>query len=231
MITTSSSLADILRESPASVGVFHSHGLDYCCGGKASLSTACVAKGIDAGIVLRELITVSRRHGHGNLHIELWSTEFLVAYIINNHHAFVRYVLPLASEQMQRVVTKHGERFLDATAVLDLLEDLQASLVEHLAEEERELFAVPLSPRAQAEISIIIQQHELEHEEVGRKLQRLRAITCDFTPPAGACTTHQAAYDTMRRFYEDTMQHVYLENAILFPQMLADVAIQSTTLH
>jgi regulator of cell morphogenesis and NO signaling len=132
---------------------------------------------------------------------------------------------------MTKVVSKHGERFLDAPAILELLLELQTALFSHLEDEEQVLFSASRAELSSEQIRSIVTSHETEHEEVGRKLQRLRAITSDFSPPEGACTTHRSAYTTMRAFYEDTMQHVFLENAVLFPQMLEQVPPISTTHH
>jgi regulator of cell morphogenesis and NO signaling len=220
MFTLTSPLAEILRESPNTVGVFHRHGLDYCCGGKTPLNEACLDRGIDPRNVYAELLNVADGEAFGNLHVDLWSTAFLVDFIVSNHHAFVRTALPLAISQMSKVVMKHGERFLDATAILELLMELQTSLMDHLEEEERVLFSAVATSLSPSELRTIIDAHEHEHAEVGLKLQRLRAITSDFTPPDGACTTHRSSYGTMKAFYEDTMQHVFLENAILFPRFV-----------
>ncbi len=231
MVTIQSPISEILRDSPKSVGVFHRLGIDYCCGGKTPLNEACQDRGIDASDVLREVLSITDGEAFGNLHADLWSTDFLVSFIVANHHSFLRTVLPLAIGQMSKVVSKHGERFLDAPAILELLLELQSALLSHLDDEERVLFSSSKVNLSSEQIRSIVAAHETEHEEVGRKLQRLRAITSDFTPPEGACTTHRSAYTTMRAFYEDTMQHVYLENAVLFPQMLEQISPTSTTHH
>jgi regulator of cell morphogenesis and NO signaling len=231
MVTIQSPIAEILRDSPKSVGVFHRLGIDYCCGGKTPLNQACHDRGIDATDVLREVLSITDGETFGNLHADFWSADFLIDFIVANHHSYLRTVLPLAIGQMSKVVSKHGERFMDAPAILELLVELQDSLLSHLDDEERVLFSPTHVSLSAEELQKIVAAHESEHEEVGRKLQRLRAITSDFTPPEGACTTHRSAYTTIRSFYEDTMQHVYLENAVLFPQMLQIASTSSTTHH
>jgi regulator of cell morphogenesis and NO signaling len=44
----------------------------------------------------------------------------------------------------------------------------------------------------------------------------MRAITNKYTPPDGACQTHRSAYHLLREFSEDLMQHVFIENTVLF---------------
>ncbi|MCX6140923.1 MAG: DUF542 domain-containing protein [Candidatus Kapabacteria bacterium] len=231
MFTTASSLTDILRDAPASVSVFHQHGLDYCCGGKTSLQKACSDRGLDVQMILGELVNAKDSDVSGSIHPELWNTAFLIDYIINNHHSFLRNTLPMACEQMQRVVDRHGDRYPDAKAIAELMEELRSTLLEHLDEEEKGVFAAVLTDANAASATHEIENHEKSHSDVGRKLQRLRALTNEFVPPLDACTTHRAGYDSMRRIYEDTMQHVYLENALLFPHIISDINRITNTHH
>lgn len=218
MFTLHTSLTEILREAPNTVGVFHTHGLDFCCGGKTPLADACKQKGLDANSVFTELLNASASDSVQSMHPDLWPTSFLKTFIVENHHAFLRTALPMAIAQMTKVIGKHGERFLEAQAILELLTDLQESFDYHLAKEESDVLSSnPTS--VNTDWHALILQHEREHDDVGHKIQRLRAITNNFTPPSGACATHRAAYDTMQRLYVDTMQHVFLENSILFPRL------------
>ena len=53
-------------------------------------------------------------------------------------------------------------------------------------------------------------------EEHRRQLQRLETITERFTVPAGACRSWQALYAGACKFADDLMEHIHLENNILF---------------
>ena len=46
MIDPSRTVADLVLEQPSRARVFEELGVDYCCGGKQSLSTACDARGL-----------------------------------------------------------------------------------------------------------------------------------------------------------------------------------------
>jgi len=61
---------------------------------------------------------------------------------------------------------------------------------------------------------------ELEHEEHGANLARTRALTDDLTAPAEACPTWQALYLRLRELEADLMDHIHLENHVLFPRVL-----------
>jgi len=219
MISQTTPLAQIVRDHPAAARVFHRYHLDFCCGGQHSLQQACQEHHIEPATIIAELEESIGSDAAFSIHPDIWSTEFLTSFILQNHHAFVRQELPHIIEQMAKVVRKHGEKFIDAAAILELLQELQQSLTDHMMLEEANLLSYAAAATTLEQRRALINDHLNDHDDLGRKLQRLRAITSDFTPPQGACTTHRAAYAGIKRFYEDTMQHVFLENTILFPRL------------
>jgi len=66
-------------------------------------------------------------------------------------------------------------------------------------------------------IAAPIQVMELEHEHAGDVLYKIRSLTNNYTPPAGACTTFQVSFAELKEFEEDLHRHVHLENNLLFP--------------
>ena len=46
-------------------------------------------------------------------------------------------------------------------------------------------------------------------------------LTNDITPPTGACVTWRALYTGLTQLREDLMQHIHLENNILFANATA----------
>ena len=61
-----------------------------------------------------------------------------------------------------------------------------------------------------------IAQMRLEHDEHGERLRRLEALTGGFALPDGACPTWAALYTGLRKLVDDVMEHVHLENNVLF---------------
>jgi regulator of cell morphogenesis and NO signaling len=57
-----------------------------------------------------------------------------------------------------------------------------------------------------------------DHSDQGRMLEQITAITDDFTPPDGACGTWRALYAGAAEFKEDLIEHIHIENNILFPR-------------
>ena len=65
---------------------------------------------------------------------------------------------------------------------------------------------------AQAPMSMM----RFEHDQHGDALATLVALTHDITPPADACNTWRALYAGLNVLREDLMQHIHLENNVLF---------------
>ena len=63
---------------------------------------------------------------------------------------------------------------------------------------------------------------EVEHEHHKADLLEIRALTADMVPPADACTTWRALYLALQQFEQDLMEHIHLENNILFRRALAE---------
>lgn len=52
------------------------------------------------------------------------------------------------------------------------------------------------------------------------QLEELLALTNNITPPADACNTWRALYRGLLEFRDDLMQHIHLENNVLFVNAL-----------
>ena len=97
-----------------------------------------------------------------------------------------------------------------------LLERMQEELESHMCKEEHILFpwlnqGVPLL-HVQGPIGVM--RHE--HDEHAQSLATLAGLTDDLTAPANACTTWRALYAGLEELRRDLMQHIHLENNLLF---------------
>ncbi len=62
---------------------------------------------------------------------------------------------------------------------------------------------------------------ESEHDEAGELLEVIKHTTNNVTPPPEACTTWKAMYNGINELIDDLMDHISLENNVLFPRALA----------
>jgi regulator of cell morphogenesis and NO signaling len=59
---------------------------------------------------------------------------------------------------------------------------------------------------------------EAEHERAGDLIKSISSRTNHYTAPSYACPTFQLTYVMLQEFDNDLLQHIHLENNILFPR-------------
>ena len=59
-----------------------------------------------------------------------------------------------------------------------------------------------------------------EHDDAGKALERMRALTNGYAPPEGACNTYRVMLDGLKQLEQDMHVHVHKENNILFPKAM-----------
>jgi len=226
-------LAALVMQHHQAAAILEKYGLDYCCRGKQTLQEACNDKGIAPELVTAELdqLDFTDQTGGEQPFNNMTATQ-LADYIEQKHHGYVRQSIPVISAHVERVVTKHGERFPWMLQVLQLFKMVEAEMLSHMEKEERVLFpairqieaaknnAAPAVPFA-GFISQPIQVMEAEHEQVGNWMADIRRLTQNYIPPENACTTFRLSLAELKAFEEDLHQHVHLENYVLFPKAQA----------
>ena len=222
-------IGEIVAEKISRSRVFEKYGLDYCCGGHASLDQACQEKGIDPKDILNALLEsdadIKEEDSTDWRKTEL--TE-LADHIETTHHVFLNKELPRLSELMTKVVNAHSERHPELTEVADTLQELREELVQHLGKEEQVLFPIIRQMESSddtnfhcGEVANPIRVMELEHNNAGSALVRLRTLTNGFRIPEDACPTYQALLVGLNEMELDLHHHILKENTILFPRAIA----------
>lgn len=220
-------LATIVTNNHATVPVLEKYDLDFCCKGKRTLADACTEKGLSIEAVAEELEKFTATSSTQMPFTEM-TAEQLISYILIHHHFYVRQAMPAIIGHLEKVATKHGDRFPYMVEVLCLFRELNEEMTMHMHKEEVILFPRIKEITAQLEahqhsnvtpgyIAAPIQVMEQEHELAGDVLYKIRSLTNNYTPPADACTTFQVCLAELKAFEEDLHRHVHLENNLLFP--------------
>lgn len=214
MTKTDITVGQIAAETPASVRVFESYGIDYCCHGSAGFVEACGAKGLDPAAVLAEI----ERAAPASEDARDWRTAplgELVDHILETHHVYLKINLPRIEAMVAKLSKAHGEVFPPVAGVFGAM---KAELDQHLMKEEMILFPMirSLGRGAVGPIRVML----AEHDSAGEALGKLREITGGYVAPVGACNTWKAAYFELAELERDLHRHIHLENNILFPRAL-----------
>jgi len=110
----------------------------------------------------------------------------------------------------------HAARADVPHGLADLLERMAAELAQHMAKEELILFPAMKRGGLLLDAPIACMRHE--HDGHGEHLSALEALTNGIAAPADACRTWQALYAGLAKLADDLMEHIHLENNVLFPR-------------
>lgn len=208
------SLADIAVALPGATAVFRRHKLDFCCGGQVKLAQAAERKALNLDLLEAELDALRERAAPA---ARPEATADLIDLIETRYHAVHRQELPELLRLAQRVEAVHKAHPSVPRGLAELLNRMAQELAEHMAKEEQMLF--PLMRRGgHPMIGQPIRVMLAEHDDHGAHLRQLEALTDDFTPPPEACPTWRALYAGCRKLTDDLMEHIHLENNVLFPR-------------
>ena len=205
-------IGQIAVQLPGATAVFRRLKIDFCCGGQVSLANAAAEKGLDANAVLRELQALQR----SDTAPAVASPSVLIDHIIARYHEVHRAQLPELIRMARRVEAVHRAHPLVPAGLGDLLEEIQEELLSHMAKEEQVLFPM-LKAGGNAFVGQPIGMLRAEHVDHGAALDQLNAMTHDATPPEDACNTWRALYAGIAQLGDDLINHIHLENNVLFP--------------
>ena len=161
-----------------------------------------------------------------------WELDFLMDYIVNTHHRYIKENAELLNDLVQKVAEHHGDSHPELHRLSTSTHHFLQDLLDHIMKEEDALFpairqAIARKKDAAFEtnynigtlndpVSILSKEHEIANED----LYHFRRITRNYSLPENACNSHQFLFSKMKEFEKDLLAHFHLENNILFPKAL-----------
>lgn len=209
------SLGDLARSIPGATALLRRHELDFCCGGRTSLREAAATLGVDGEALARELAAL---HEPADPQQRDWreaTVRELTDHILARYHERHRQQLPDLVRLARKVEMVHAERPECPHGLADHLEGMQAELERHMQKEEQILFPMlnhGVPPAGLPPVEMM----RLEHDQHGQALARMVELAHGLVQPPDACNTWHALLAGLRTLREDLMQHIHLENNILF---------------
>jgi regulator of cell morphogenesis and NO signaling len=219
-MNASMTLAELAVTHPAAARIFYQNGLDFCCGGKRPVGEACRELGLDPEAILSDISQAES----AAVEEQRWDTKTireLINFIVDHYHARLRTEIPELVAMAEKVERVHAEKTTCPRGLREHLEAVRVSVNDHLDKEEGILFPLILSGRGH-HASGPIRVMEFEHREHAVNLQRTRELTRNLTAPPEACATWQALYTRLGALESELMQHIHLENNVLFQRVLSE---------
>jgi regulator of cell morphogenesis and NO signaling len=215
-LSADQAIGQIAVQLPGATAVFRRLKLDFCCGGQISLKQATADKGLDANLVLAELGALQRTDAP----VAISEPATLIDHILSRYHEVHRAQLPELIRMARRVEAVHREHPAVPTGLAEMLETMEQELLSHMQKEELILFPM-LKAGGNPFVTEPIGMMRMEHIDHGAALDALCDRTNDITPPDGACNTWRALYAGIAQLKDDLINHIHLENNVLFAQFEA----------
>jgi regulator of cell morphogenesis and NO signaling len=231
---TAPTVSQMVREDYRLADVFKKWGVNYCCGGNLSLAEACAAKNIDLAALRLELKDATKTLSlPNNLQFNEWPLLFLIDYIVYVHHKYVKDTVPLLAQTLGSFVSGHLKKYPYLAAVEEAFQNLSAVLLEQTEIEEESVFPylkqiINTYERKEDYGHLFVRTMRKPLVEIIRKEQArvsslllsLREQTACYRFADEACTNHRVIYHKLKAFDNDLVQHMHLENNVLYPNVL-----------
>jgi len=212
------SLGELALSIPRASALFRQYDMDYCCGGKQTLARAAQLKALNVEEIEAALAKLAEQPVDKEWRVAPLAE--IIDHIIVRYHDRHREQLPELILQATKVERVHADKPNVPRGLTKYLTLLHEELTNHMMKEERILF--PMIKQGQGShaagpVSVM----ESEHDEAGELLEVIKHTTHNVTPPPEACTTWKAMYNGINELIDDLMEHISLENNVLFPRALA----------
>ena len=225
------SVGSIVSNNYATARVFKYFGIDFCCGGSATLGEACRAAGADVDKVCEAL---ANREESSSMAIpfDSWPTDLLIDYVLKIHHRGIRAKGPRLLADIELVAQSHGDKHPELVQLTSLFASSLEDLENHLQKEEQVLFPYCLELfeanmrglRGErmhcGTVANPIRVMLREHSDEGTRYRYIRNLMNGFAVPDDACVSYRLMLQDLEAFMDGLFEHIHLENNILFPRFV-----------
>src|SRR6266540_3651698 len=113
-------VGEIVKSNYKTASLFQANHIDYCCGGKITLSEACNEAGIDPNQLLTQLDTMLGDTDPDAQYLNDLNIDELSRYIVKRHHTYVRESIPFLEKSLEKLCQVHGDSHPDLLTIRDL---------------------------------------------------------------------------------------------------------------
>lgn len=204
-------IGDIAAQLPGASAVFHRFGIEFCCQGHVSLADAASRRNVDLAEVQEALNALGPRTA------PQVPTSELIDHIQTRYHDAHRRQIAGLIELSHKVESAHVNHPKVPAGLAQTMKQFRAELEALMKKQETIHFPV-LQSKTPEQLALSIRAMRHDHDQFALFLDQIDRLTDGCTLPEDACATWQALYDDVVRFRTDLIEHIHLENNVLFPR-------------
>jgi regulator of cell morphogenesis and NO signaling len=162
-----------------------------------------------------------------------WNIEMLIDYIIDFHHEYVEDNAVIIYDLVQKVMYRHSENHPEFKKLASQIFLFLHGLLNHLMKEKKILFVEMKQLMKHKKttgtaiyttlglIKDTVRLMQKQHRVAEEDLNAFRELTNNYQVPEDTCTLCNLLFKKMSEFENDLLTHIYLEDKILFPKLIA----------
>ncbi|MDF2557891.1 MAG: ric [Bacillales bacterium] len=222
LFTTETKTGDIVTKFPSSSKIFKANKIDFCCGGNRPIGEVLLEKNLPTSILDEINALYEKSQNDPVTEWEQYSASEIIDIILERYHVPTYELLDELTFYVNKVARVHGPHQPHLLEMQDVFSQMKEEMGVHFKKEEMMLFPQMKkyeqtnAPDDLATLGMMISQMEVDHDEVGNMLSKLREITSEYQVPEDGCNTYQLTYLKLEELESLTFDHVHTENNILF---------------
>ncbi len=226
----SKKIVEIVDDNYVNASVLFYFGIEFYNYSEKTLEQACLERGLNADLVIRELenCTTCRE----DVELSVFPVDLIIEYLKHTHHIFIKRKLPYIAKLIECFEPNHKSYNAIAKDLKFVFPLFVEDFIHHVYLEEDTLFSYilelhkcttdkHLTPRIYHQMEKhSLQKYAVEHEEHDDEMRGIRKITnnykCDPEDPLHI----RVVYAELQALEKELITHANVENEILFPKAL-----------
>jgi regulator of cell morphogenesis and NO signaling len=219
-ITEKMTLGDIVTEIPKSGDILRKQRIDFANDGNKTLKEAALNHQLPLENLLYE-INAEESANQDGIDIKYMDEAGIIKYIQRKYHEDLKDELPVLESYVEKMVKEDAS----LEAVEDIFLNLKEALLDHTRDEDDNVFPMlesfieaPSDDKREA-LKPHMTELEDEHRNAAEAFWRFRDLTNDYTAKEGDPGIIRFVYQRLENLEKATLDHVHLENNILFKRV------------
>ncbi|WP_158837639.1 DUF542 domain-containing protein [Polaribacter sp. L3A8] len=222
------SVATIVTNNINTATVFKKYKIDFSIHGNLLLSKACHKKKINLKQIISDLNAVNNKVYYLKDY-NSWDLDFLIDFLVNIQHEYKEENILLLKEYGEKVANLYSQEYKELLKINRLIQKIADNILEHMRNEEKTIFPY-IKKLVEAKnkrtsvntnnspLNSPIESIEDEHEKVTKIFKKISKLTNNYKIPENTCISFKVLYLKLQQFEELLLNHIHIENNILFPK-------------